>query len=282
MKDIIAQDLLRSGVALIELGVEDYRLSFSDKRRLSTSARNLFDGLITLLKAKIADDHPENDYAWLRWRKGVPPKSLKNTHQLPAIRDANTIGVTETIAYFAEGLDVPRINTLRKYRNKATHFSPDITAREAKEMLARFFLVVTDGLSKIGIRPSECFSDPTLSFVAQETRELQEEIRAAEEAWYEFDWSDYDVAELIFEHFQCTKCGSTLVRRTDNDDSSDAFVCRVCGERYTEDVLRETTGSKCECTVCGDSILPEELECYVESHMCGWHHHVYEKEIVRD
>lgn len=57
MNDIIAQDLLRSGVALIELGVEDYCLSFRDKRRLSTSARNLFDGLITLLKAKIADDH---------------------------------------------------------------------------------------------------------------------------------------------------------------------------------------------------------------------------------
>ena len=282
MNDLIAQDLLRSGVALIELGVEDYSQSFRDKRRLSTSARNLFDGLITLLKAKIADDHPENDYTWLRWENGVPPKSLKNAHLLPAIRDTKTIGVNETLAYFAESLDEPRIDALRKYRNKATHFSPDITVREAKEMLARFFLVVTDGLNKIGISPSECFCDKTLSFVAQETGEIQEEINAAEEAWYKFGWSDSDVAKLVFEHFQCSKCGSTLVRRATEDDSSDVFVCRVCGERYTEDRLREMTGSKCECIVCGDSILPEELECYAESHMCGWHHQIYEKEMARD
>ena len=280
MKDIIAQDLLQSGVALIELGVEDYSLSFRDKRRLSTSARNLFDGLMTLLKAKIADDHPEQDYAWLRWENGVPPKSLK--HKLPSIRDTKTIGVKETLAYFAEVLDEPRIDALRKYRNKATHFSPDITVREAKEMLARFFLVVTDGLNKIGISPSECFCDKTLSFVAQESGEIQEEINAAEEAWYEFDWSDYDVAELIFEHYHCSNCGSTLVRKADADDASPSFVCRVCGELYNEEMLREMTGNKCECIVCGDTIPPEELECYAESHMCGWHHHIYEKEMARD
>ena len=282
MIDPIAQELLHSGVALIELGVEDYRRSFSDQRRLSTSARNLFDGMIALLKAKIADDHPENDYAWLRWKNGVPTKPSNKTHKLLPIQDSKTIGVEDTLAYFTEGLDRSRIDKLRKYRNKATHFSPDMTPQEAKGMLARFFLVITEGLNKIGLSPSECFSQQTLSFVAQETGEIQEEIRAAEEAWYEFDWSDYDVAELIFEHYHCSNCGSTLVRKADADDASPSFVCRVCGELYNEEMLREMTGNKCECIICGDTIPPEELECYVESHMCGWHHHIYEKEMSRD
>ena len=282
MKDKIANSLYHSGIALIELGIEDYQLAKNDNRRLATSTRNLFDGLLTLLKAKIAEDHPENNYAWLRWKNGVPPKSPVEMRQLSNIQDAKTIGVNETLEYFSGKLDMARIESLRQYRNKATHFSLEIAQQAAKEMLARFFLTITDGLNAIGLAPKECFSDNVLFFVAKETGDLQDEIHEAADEWYNSKWMDYDVASLIFENFCCEKCGSTLVRILTECNSKKSFSCRVCGEQYSESDLRELVCKKCECIVCGDSILPEELECYVESHMCGWHHHVYENEMSRD
>ena len=282
MKDSIAKELISSGKALIELGVQDYKLASRDKRRLATSARNIFDGLFAFLKARIAEDHPENNYAWLRWKNGVPTMSSKRACQVIDIHDAHTLRVNETLDYFSGNLDEARIYALRDYRNKATHFFSEITPQQAKEMLTRFFLVITDALSKIEISPSECLDAETLSYIAMETGALQEELLMSEREWYNFNWTNLDVADFIFENFRCNVCNSTLVRRNSDTELDEAFICRVCGKKYSESSLRELVCAKCECEVCGDLIIPEELESFVESRCCGWHHHINEKEMARN
>jgi len=46
--------------------------------------------------------------------------------------------------------------------------------------------------------------------------------------------------------------------------------------------LCEAISPQCHCSVCGDSIEPEELPIYLETGMCGWHAHVWEKEFAEE
>ena len=62
----IPGEILDNAIAAIELGVEDYKLSEKDPRRIQSAVRNIFAGILLLFKSKLAELSRDNDESLLK------------------------------------------------------------------------------------------------------------------------------------------------------------------------------------------------------------------------
>ena len=62
----IASKILDNSIGAIDLGIEDFKLSEKDPRRLQSAVRNLFAGILLLFKSKLAELSKEDDEALIK------------------------------------------------------------------------------------------------------------------------------------------------------------------------------------------------------------------------
>lgn len=285
MNDLIAKQLFQNAITSIELGLEDFRLAKRDSRRYISATRNVFAGILLLFKSWLAEESADENYDLLRakTKKKMPPSEWMD------ISVAKTAGFCEIKDRLGANVDWTRINKLHKYRNRIEHafISSEYSEQDIVKYLAQSFLVIRDFMkNEIGEDPARRLSvDSWNTLFNEHDVYLQEELER-NDAVDNLGWIDSDFAELVKYNFVCIDCGSKIVTVKDESQglNSEAaqYQCRKCGKNFSYNELCETISPQCHCSVCGDVIEPEELLIYLETGMCGWHAHIWEKEFVTD
>ncbi len=221
--------LLANAITSIEVGVEDYKLS--DSRRAASAVRNLYAGVLLLLKEKLRRESPpgSNDgliyerVEFTRCPQGVAFVGKgKKTIDVEQIRERfKSLGLA---------LDEARLEQLRRIRNDIEHHSLKDSHAKVQEAIARTFVLVASVLEDhLGMKPHDTFAEGVWETMLDEA-ETFNEIEARCRASLLAITNRPDGAESALACLQCPGCGSSLMEAADTDYFETTFTCRACGE----------------------------------------------------
>lgn len=224
--------LLKQALESIELGVEDFENA--EPRRVASAVRNLYAGVLLLLKEKLVRMSPPGSgdvLLYQKWRAAQTPGGvvLKG-------KGKNTVGTEEIIERFKDlglSIDERRLRKLQEIRNDVEHHVSSHPEAVVRKAVAESFVIIVDALSNhLGIKPGDVLSQPIWNAMHTTADTYQQlRIRCKESRLSLGGIPDWGT-EIIEEAAECPHCGSDLVEAAGRDYFESKFTCLVCTESF--------------------------------------------------
>ncbi|MGO8212097.1 hypothetical protein ACC782_34765 [Rhizobium ruizarguesonis] len=235
--------ILANAIASIEVGIEDFR-DGSD-RRLVSSVRNVYAGLLLLAKTVLWRESPNSDGSMIFITKKQKDGSFVRTGKTIDVR-----GIQEGFDFVGLAPDWGPLNAIQGYRNDIEHLYSSADPNVVKEQLGRTLPLIQTLLGEyLEIDPQTKFS-PECWQTLLETKEFFDHVQAA--CLATFDNIEWESEEVTFPKtdMRCPDCGSHLIGQQDAGQRNPQhmhLICRNCGEEPdTEDILEAALGESTE------------------------------------
>ena len=241
----IASKILDNSVSAIELGIEDFKLSTRDPRRLHSAVRNLFAGIILLFKSKLAELSKEDDEALIKEKV------------LPIVKDGDikwigkgkkTVDVVQIKDRFSSlgiSVDWGQLEKFQQYRNNIEHYfdKENVKSDVVRTYIADSFVIITDFLkNQLDIDPLDTFKPEIWEFFLQEKNVFEQECKDRDKEFEQLIWSSYKIKNY-FKAFQCPECGCQIVSVFNHDKrkaEDELFTCRCCNTHFEYDEILDS------------------------------------------
>lgn len=236
----VASEIFDNAIAAIELGIEDYKLSRSDSRRLQSSVRNICAGILLLFKCKLADLSKNDDESLLK-QKVIPVIQNENIKWVGIGK--KTVDVQQIKDRF-NSLNIPvewkLLDDLQDYRNNIEHYfdKQNNPANVVRGYIASSFIVVKNFMEKIlKLDPQVYFSVQTWRVFLEEKSIHDSELKEKLKEFQNLKWFSKEI-EQLFVDFRCSSCDSDIIKIDCEeavlcDATNVSFVCRNCGQQWT-------------------------------------------------
>lgn len=246
--------LLQNAIYSIEVGIEDYQEG--EDRRSVSAVRNVYAGMLLLLKEKLVRLSPENDPELLIKKRLIPKKNKagevvfigagKTTVDLKDIKDRlENLGVN---------VDWNRLEEIQRLRNDLEHYYTDKSPNMVREILAKSFLIIRDFLTnELGESPVSIIDRDLWPIFLEIEEVFFAEQKACKDSFKEFNWK-YETINKAIKHIRCDFCESSLVKLIKHKKFSEPhfdkylswheytkMICCSCGETidYFDDVFEK-------------------------------------------
>ena len=244
MDDIdISMEIFENGIAGIELGIEDFKRSEQDPRRLHSAVRNLYAGTLLLLKSKLAELSKNENYALIQ--KEIKP--VKRNGSISWIGSGKkTIDVHQMQERF-KSMEIPVdwnvLINLQTYRNNIEHYfnHDNIKNEVVKSYIIATMKMLCDFMKKNLFDPQQSFSAETWAFFLAEQSIFQQELHDQTENFNQLNWLHSKIKDA-FKTFHCPECGCQIVTvyavPQNRDATGTQFQCRQCATNFEyQDIL---------------------------------------------
>lgn len=223
--------LLQSAIDAIEMGVEDH--ASGDVRRTASAVRNLYAGVLLLLKEKLRRESPPDSEEALLYERFGAARNAMGAVVLVG-RGTKTVDRDAIVRRFVDlglKLDRKRLDRLATIRNEIEHHVTKHAPSDVQAAIEATFVVVASVLDDLlGLKPSSVFSEKTWARMLAEAEtykdisdRCQKSIRALVDA------PDEVVGAL--QMLQCPECGSELMQALGQKYYEAEFACAVCDVR---------------------------------------------------
>lgn len=274
----VMKELLKNAVLSIELGVEDFRAE--DERRLLSSIRNLYAGVLLLCKQVLWTASPAGSEGSLIYKDLVPEyQGDGSVIMKPKKAHRNTVDrrmIEDRFKSLGFDLDWDRLNTLAGIRNDTEHLFLKATPVTAREALASAMPLIERLLvDHLEEDPTSLFEDGIWPVLLENSEVFEQQADRCRKTFDDVTWSA-DILPDAVRHLRCPSCGSSLVRcieTVDMDFDSLWLECAECGQ----DIEREEAFEKAfqeinvkeAYRVAKDGDLPSIAQC-PECHRLSW------------
>jgi hypothetical protein len=223
--------LLQHAIDSLEIGIQDAKSN--DPRRVLSAVRNLYAGILLLLKEKLAQESPNDSiliYAKIKWVHDTQGNVVAKPD------GAKTIDTEEIINRYKSlnlTLDAQRIRSLQGIRNALEHNTPAHAEATIRDAIAKTFVLITSVIrDHLGKNPQDLFAYEIWSEMVAEAetqKKLEDDCRRSLKAIVNVP----DAAEEALRELICKSCGSGLLMAEPTAESyfSTEFTCQVCGDR---------------------------------------------------
>lgn len=225
-------ELLTNAVKSIQLGVEDFENE--DDRRIVSSVRNLYAGILLLFKEKLVRMSPKGTNDVLLKAKAVPKKQTDGSVVFVGVgkKTVDLTQIKERLQNLNINVDWKRVERVADLRNDLEHyFSPENKAT-IREALSKTFLIVRDFISnELNEDPLTLLGNECWSKLLDISEVFEKEKEECDKALSKIDWESDALSDAITE-VTCTECGSSLVTAEANQSKNldeIKFICRACG-----------------------------------------------------
>jgi len=289
--------ILKNAIDSIVLGLEDYETSKEDDRRIISSTRNIYAGILLLFKHKLSSLSAKNtDEALIKER--VSPKIIDNqilwvgkgkkTVDYQSIKDRfDSLGIA---------VDWSRIEKINDYRNNVEHYFSNLEHKSIQGLISNSFIIIRDFISEqLQHDPKELLGNNSWLILVDIHEVHEKEKQACIDLIKITDFFNDTIQEAFISHL-CKECGSDLIypREQNIEAAENIFVCKSCDtEFYYEEIVNQaiinyyehesyvaiTDGGNspiADCPFCGGTYLYEDNLCAVcgesasqECDMCG-------------
>jgi hypothetical protein len=231
--------ILKNAIDSIAMGLEDYESP--DNRRIISSTRNIFAGILLLFKHKLSElSSPESDEALIK--QSVLPEKDGSGDIRWIGKGKKTVDV-QTIKDRFQSLKIDvdwnRLDKINNYRNDVEHYYSNLNHESIQQLISDSFIIIRDFISEhLDDDPKDLLGDKSWS-VLVEVHEVYEREKAVCTAKIE-DLQFYsDEICMAFVAHKCKKCGSGLISPYLNSENAidQEFECRSCDENYTYDEI---------------------------------------------
>lgn len=237
--------ILDNAIDSINLGLEDYKLSTDDERRLISCTRNMYAGILLLYKHKLSTLSPDGSDEVLIKQKIEP--TFGDDGQLEWIgKGRKTVEVREIEERFKSlGIKThwAKLHKIQDYRNDIEHHHSQLPHETIRGLLSNSFIVIRDFISdELKIDPSELLEPTTWSTLISVDEVFQKERESCLEAIDGFDWQSESLEDALRD-VVCEECGSELITVENcyvpREDV--VFKCRTCQHQIPYELMIEQT-----------------------------------------
>lgn len=231
--------LFENAITSIELGIEDYLNP--DERRALSAVRNVYAGILLLLKEKLVRLSPPETPEVLIAATIVP--KMVNDQLRWEKKGEKTIdfqGLNHRFDELGLDFDWKRLRSIQKVRNDLEHHSSTYTKEKVREVLASAFVLVSEVIAEhLNENPASRF-DAKLWEALLEINELFE---ATNKRCEDSRKNIVDVPQraqlLVDRYLRCNFCESSLLSVREGPVYYDVvFDCAACsGESYLVEII---------------------------------------------
>ena len=225
--------ILQNAIDSIAIGLEDF--NSPDSRRLISSTRNIFAGVLLLFKYKLSLLSPEDsDEVLIKQR--ITPQMDSNDILRWVGKGKKTVDVSQIQERF-KALDIivdwSRLNRINSYRNDIEHYFSSQSKSSIETLISSSFIIIqsfiTDYLEE---DPQELLGKESWNILIKISEVYSKERSECIERLQLFQWES-DTLSSAIENVKCLACGSDLITVNENND----FECRSCSEVYLYDSI---------------------------------------------
>jgi ssDNA-binding Zn-finger/Zn-ribbon topoisomerase 1 len=223
--------LLENAIKSIQLGIEDFENM--DEKRIISSVRNLYAGILLLFKEKLLRLSPKDSNEVLLKAKTLP-KRVNGLISFIGVgkRTVNLKQIQEHFENLNINVDWKRVKRVSDIRNELEHyFSPENKA-SINEAVSKTFLIIRDFIThQLDENPLELLGQDCWSKLLTTSEVFEKEKEECKKTFDRIEW-DSDALTAALDDIYCDKCGSSLVICLKNDFNSldeIKFSCRSCG-----------------------------------------------------
>lgn len=243
--------LLKNAVQSIQIGVEDYKSSAEDPRRILSSTRNIVAGVLLLFKEKLRQLSPADSDEVLIKQKILPTFDQAGNviFQGDGKKTVDVIQIRERFKSFGINTDWNRIDRIISIRNNIEHYHIKESTADIRELLADAFLIIGEFVSThLKHSPMELFGQESWGALLNITAIYEQELQECRNATAAIDWdSELPILKDISLHLRCPQCKSALMKPVEphlEPIQETHFICSSCGnqtelENMLEDALSE-------------------------------------------
>ncbi len=225
--------ILKNAVDSIAIGLEDYQST--DERRIISSARNIFAGILLLFKHKLAElSPPDSDEALIK-QKVLPTLNAGEVNWVG--KGPKTVDVRDIEDRFKSlgiELDWKRLEKIHKYRNNIEHYYSDLTHESIQRLISDSFLIIRD-FASIHLRrdPKELLGEEAWAVLVEVNEVYEREKLECVEKIKRLSFYSDEIS-LALSEYSCNECGSGLIAPLGESDDAieEEFECRSCNESY--------------------------------------------------
>ena len=236
--------ILRNAIDSIKLGVEDFETG--DAKRLPSSVRNFFAGVLLLFKHKLAELSADDDEALIKQKVLPVLEKGKVVWKGEGRKTVDFAQIRERFGSLGIEVNWKKLEEIQNYRNNIEHYHTDVKPETVRQYLVDGFVIVRDFIDEhLDRPPRELLGEDTWSVLVGYKDVYDAEARACSERIDALNWSNKTAYKWI-SAAACNECQSRLIRPlspagTEANESN--FECSVCGEHWTCDDLLEVAGS---------------------------------------
>ncbi len=273
--------ILQNAIDSIAIGLEDYQSP--DDRRIVSSTRNIFAGILLLFKHKLCElSGPETDEALIKQR--VLPE-IDATGAVRWIgkgkKTVDVQNIKERFESLGISVDWSRLERINRYRNDVEHYFSSLNAQSVQQLISDSFIIIRDFISEhLNEDPKELLGDEAWGVLIEVNEVYEKEKSACVASLETLNYFSEEICDAI-EKYSCSECGSGLIYPEIEDDeaSESSFMCKSCGNTqsyeeiidaaisgyYARDLyLSMTDGADsplADCPECGGIYLYESGVC---------------------
>ncbi|WP_431689479.1 hypothetical protein [Hahella sp. NBU794] len=234
--------ILKNAIDSIAIGLEDYESAGADDRRIVSSARNIFAGILLLFKHKLCELSPNDSDEAL-----IKQKILPEIEESGAVKwvgkgkkTVDVQNIKERFESLGITVDWKRIDKINKYRNDIEHYFSTLNTDSVHQLISDSFIIVRDFISEeLKDNPKTLLGDDCWNILVEINEVHEKEKQECVQSIDKLNFLSDEIGQA-FKEAQCVDCGSDLIEAVlgkSRDAISSSFRCRSCDHEESYDNL---------------------------------------------
>lgn len=240
--------ILKNAIDSIQVGVEDF--DSGEEKRLLSSIRNVYAGLLLLYKEKLCRLSPDYDKDLLIRSKILPYCENgeirfkgKSNHVTSTV---DVRGILDRFKSLGIKTDEKVLDDIQKIRNDIEHYYSKQNNKIISEVLVKCFVLINDFVyHELQEDPKQLLGDECWNILIEEREVYDGQKKRCNSSFDNVDWR-YQTIEYALSELNCPECGSDLIEATSGFKSYPEvnLICLACSHTFNFDSELETVLSE--------------------------------------
>lgn len=233
--------ILQNALDSIAVGLEDYEST--DDRRIISSTRNIFAGILLLFKHKLCELSPQDSDESLIKQRVLP--------ELDATGAVNWIGkgkktvdvqnIKDRFESLNISVDWKRLERINRYRNDIEHYYSTLNSDSVKQLISDSFIIIRDFIvDELSEDPRSILGEEYWKILVEVNEVYAKEKQECDSTLEKLSYYTDEILYALQKH-HCSECGSGLLETYYLGEAAEAtFKCRACEtETHYDDVVND-------------------------------------------
>lgn len=234
--------ILQNAIDSIAIGLEDFEST--DERRIVSSTRNIFAGILLLFKHKLCSLSPgDSDEALIKQRVLPEIDATGAVHWIgKGKKTVDVQNIKERFESLGISVEWKRLERINKYRNDIEHYYSTMNNESVQQLISDSFIIIRNFIvDELGEDPRGLLGEDYWKILVDVNEVYEKEKQECDLSLEKLDYFN-DVILSAIQVYRCNECGSGLLESTSGEGQAlgASFKCRSCEtERHYEDIVND-------------------------------------------
>ncbi|MBG5925756.1 hypothetical protein [Providencia rettgeri] len=226
--------ILQNAIDSIAIGLEDFESN--DDRRIISSTRNIFAGILLLFKYKLCELSPPDSDEVLIKQRILPTLNPNGLLQWSGEgnKTVDVFSIEQRFKSLGINTDWKILKQINNYRNEIEHYYSTLDRKSVQQLISNSFIIIRDFIAdELSVDPKELLGHQYWKILVDVHEVHQKEKISCNNSLEKLIYFTDNALEVLKEYC-CSECGSDLIETlSDTEDAEDTiFQCRTCETKF--------------------------------------------------